>query len=196
MKRRVLLGSVLALAGCGLSERPFPDKRAWPLVVSRPAALPPRRRGRILLVRNIRAAPGLEARGIQWLETDGSLHVDFYEEWAVPPAESVESDLRQWLAASGLFAAVTAPGSRLTADLVLEGALTTFLADRKTNTARAAMTVVLLAQRPTAVRILMQRRFVSERPLPSPDAPGVVEALRACLADLLGQIEAAVAAKI
>ena len=43
-----------------------------------------------------------------------------------PPAQAVEDGLRQWLAATGLFGAVLAPGSRLAADLVLEGDLTAF----------------------------------------------------------------------
>src|SRR5205823_13414740 len=110
-----------ALAGCGLSERPYLKKRQWPLIVRRPRTEPPRRQGRVLLIRAIRAGPGLEARGLQSLQPDGSIKVDFYEEWAVPPAQAVEDNLRQWLAASGLFAAVLAPGSQLPADLVMEG---------------------------------------------------------------------------
>ena len=82
---------------------------------------PPNPRGRVLLVRDVRAGPGLEVRGLQWLQRDGSVHVDFYEQWAVPPAQAVEDDLRQWLADAGLFRAVVAPGSRLNADFVAGG---------------------------------------------------------------------------
>lgn len=193
MRRRAVLAGALALAGCGLSERPYTEKREWPLVVRRPASLPLRPRGRVLLVRSIRAGPGLEERGLQSLQPDGSLHIDFYDEWAVPPAESVESDLRQWLADAGLFRAVIAPGSRLSADLVMEGALTAFLANPSAGTARATLSLVLIDQRPNPVKILMQRSFTAERKLASSDAPGIAHALQAALADLLAQVEAAVA---
>ena len=194
MRRRIVLAGLFALAGCGLSERPYAEKRRWPLVVRRPSPLPPPRRGKVLLVRSIGAAPGLGVRGLQILQPDGSLNVDFYEEWAVPPAESVESDLRQWLADSGKFRAVVAPGSRLNADLVLEGTLTAFLADPSAGTARVTLSVVLLDQRPNPVKILMQRNFTAEERLASADPPAIVQALRAALADVLSQVEAAVAA--
>ena len=192
MRRRVALAGLLALAGCGLSERPYAEKRRWPLVVRRPSSLPPPRRGKVLLVRSIGAAPGLGVRGLQSLQPDGSLNVDFYEEWAVPPAESVESDLRQWLADSGKFRAVVAPGSRLNADLVLEGTLTAFLANPSAGTARVTLSVVLLDQRPNPVKILMQRNFTAEERLASADPPAIVQALRAGLADVLRQVEEAV----
>ncbi len=192
VSRRVVLAGVLALAGCGLSERPYTEKRQWPLLVRRPSAIPPPARGKVLLVRNIGAAPGLGVRGLQSLRADGSLDVDFYEEWAVPPAESVESDLRLWLADSGRFRAVVAPGSRLNADLVLEGTLTAFLANPPAGTARVTLSVVLLDQRPSPVKILMQRNFTAEERLGSADPPGIVQALRAGLADVLRQVEEAV----
>ena len=137
-RRRAVLASLLGLGGCGLSQRPYLERRQWPLIVRRPAALPARARGRVLLVRSIRAGPGLEARGLQSLQPDGSVKVDFYEEWAVPPAQAIEDDLRQWLAASGLFAAVLAPGSQLPADLVMGRGISSHrLLGRPANDARS-----------------------------------------------------------
>jgi ABC-type uncharacterized transport system auxiliary subunit len=195
MRRRAILTAFLALAGCGLSERPHVDKRIWPLAVRRPVAAPPATRGRVLLVRAVRAAPGLEARGVQWLQPDGSMHVDFYEEWAVPPADAVDTDLRQWLAESGVFRAVLAPGSRLSPDLIAEPELLAFWADLPAGQARCALSVVLLDQRPgSATGVLMQRTFSAAVPLTTTDAPAIVENLRAALADVLRQIEAALSA--
>jgi cholesterol transport system auxiliary component len=144
MRRRATLAAFLALAGCGLSERPHIDKRIWPLAVRRPTTAPPATHGRVLLVRAVRAAPGLDTRGVQSLQPDGSMRVDFYEEWAVPPADAVEADLRQWLADSGLFQAVLAPGSRLASDLIAEPELLAFWADLPVRQARCALSVVLL----------------------------------------------------
>jgi len=192
MYRRGLIGLV-GLAGCtsGLSQRPFAERREWPLVVHRPAVLPALVGGKVLLIRSVRAGPGLEARGLQTVQPDGSIRTDYYEEWAVPPAEAVEDDLRQWLADSGLFAAVVAPGGRVAADLVLEGELDALWFNAATGQVRVAMGIVLVDQSGGAVRVKFQRRFEAGA-APADDAPpAVVAAVLAAVADLCGQIEAA-----
>jgi cholesterol transport system auxiliary component len=194
MKRRWLLGGVAALGGCSLlPQAPYVQKRDWPLDVRRDAALPPRRGGRILLVRNVQAAPGLEQRGLQWLQRDGSLHVDFYEQWAVPPAEAVADDLRRWLADAGLFGAVVAAGSRLNADFVLEGEVNTFMADLRTDTARASLAIVLYDQRPNPTRLLLQKTESAEVKLAGTDAPALAEGMKAALVEVLRRTEQEVA---
>ena len=201
MRRRWLLGCLLggaaALAGCSvLPEQPYVQRRDWPLDVRRAPTLPPRSRGRVLLVRAIRAAPGLESRGLQWLQRDGSLHVDFYEQWAVPPAQAVEDDLRQWLADAGLFRSVLPPGSRLDADLVLEGELSLFAADLRTGMARASLALVLLDQRSGPVKVLLQRTETAEVPLAGTDPPALVGSLKAALVAVLGKAERAIATAV
>jgi cholesterol transport system auxiliary component len=192
--RRLALAAMLSLAGCSvLPSEPYPDRRNWPLVVRRPEALPPRRNGTALLVRTVSASPELEARGLQWLRPDGSVHVDYYEQWAVPPAQAVDDDLRQWLAASGIYAAVLAPGSRLSADLVLEGELETFIADVPAGMARARLAVVLLDERPNPAKVKLQRTFTADAPLAGGTIPQLVDALRAALRDVLQQVELALA---
>jgi cholesterol transport system auxiliary component len=194
MNRRGLLGGVTALGGCSLlPQAPYVQKRDWPLDVRRDAALPPRRGGRILLVRNVQAAPGLEQRGLQWLQRDGSLHVDFYEQWAVPPAEAVADDLRRWLADAGLFGAVVAAGSRLNADFVLEGEVNTFMADLRTDTARASLAIVLYDQRPNPTRLLLQKTESAEVKLAGTDAPALAEGMKAALVEVLRRTEQDVA---
>jgi cholesterol transport system auxiliary component len=197
MRRRWLLAGGVVLAGCSLlPEQPYVQRRDWPLEVRRSPALPARSRGRVLLVRAVRAAPGLEARGVQWLQRDGSLHVDFYEQWAVPPAQAVEDDLRQWLADAGLFRSVLAPGSRLDADLVLEGELNTFQADLKAGVARASLALVLLDQRSGPLKVRLQKTETAEVALTGTDPPALVESLKAALVAVLGKIERDVAAAI
>ena len=197
MRRRSLLTGAAVLAGCSILPQQSPvQRRDWPLDVARIPALPARRRGKVLLVRGVRAAPGLEGRGLQWLQPDGSVHLDFYEEWAVPPAQAVEDELRQWLADAGLVGAVSAPGSRLNADLVLEGELTAFSADLKAGVARASLALVLLDQRPSPIRVLLQKTESAEVKLPGNDPPAIVEALKAALVEVLRQTERDVAAAV
>lgn len=191
MKRRGIVLLPLLLAACGLAERPYSERRQWPLLVRRRQALPPRPGGPVLEVQAVRAGPGLEARGLQSLQADGSVRTDFYEEWAVPPAQGVEDSLRQWLADCGRFGAVVAPGSRVPADLVLEGELTALWSEPSAGRAHVAIGVVVVDQRPTVPRILLQRTATAEAPLASAAAPDEVAAQMAALALAFGQIEAA-----
>jgi cholesterol transport system auxiliary component len=197
MRRRSVLAGVAALGGCSLlPSTPYVQRRDWPLDVRRPSTAPPRRNGRVLLVRSIREGPGLDERGLQWLQRDGSLHVDFYEQWAVPPAQAVEDDLRQWLADAGLFRAVVAPGSRLNADYVLEGELDAFVADLNANVGRAALMLVLLDQRQGSAKVLLQRTVAAEAHLAGTEAPAIAEAMKTALTDVLRQAETVIAAAV
>ena len=197
MRRRGLLAGAASLSGCSLlPQAPYVQRRDWPLDVRRPSISPRNPRGRVLLVRSVRAGPGLEARGLQWLQRDGSVHVDFYEQWAVPPAQAVEDDLRQWLADTGLFSAVVAPGSRLTADFVLEGELDVFIADLNAGVGRAALALVLLDQRQGSTKVLLQRTETAEVKLTGTEAQAIAEAMKAATAPVLQRTEVDVAAAI
>jgi cholesterol transport system auxiliary component len=189
----VLLGSS-GLAACSvLPQSTYVQQTQWPLVVRRPDSAPSRTRGHVLVVRDIRPASGLDQRGVQWLQSDGSVHVDFYNQWAVPPAQAATDDVRNWLAASGLFAAVVAPDSGLTPDLTLEGQLTTFIGEPRTMTAHAALALVLLDQHPVPAKVLLQRTVSADAHMASGTPTGVVEALRSALTQVLRETEGAVA---
>jgi cholesterol transport system auxiliary component len=216
MRRRWLLGGAVgtafatALGGVGCSvlpTQPYLDRRDWPLVVRRSgdsagdvtgaspagAAVPSRRgraAGQVLLVRTVQAAPGMEMRGLQTLQQDGSVKTDFYEQWTVPPAEAVDDDLRQWLADSGLFATVVGPGSRITADFALEGELLALHADLATMTAQAALSLVLIDLRPGAASIGFERTEAASVKLEGTDPPALVQAQRAAVAAMLRQTAA------
>ena len=191
MRRRSLVLLLPLLTACGLSERPYVERRQWPLRLRRPQALPPRRGGPVLEVRTLRAGPSLEVRGLQELQPDGSVRVDFYEEWAVPPAQGVEDALRLWLADCGRFAAVVAPGSRMPSDLVLEGELTALWSEPAAGHAHAALGVVVVDQRAVVPRILVQRTEAADAPLADATAPAEVAAQIAALAAVFSAIEAA-----
>jgi cholesterol transport system auxiliary component len=192
MKRRFMLTAPLALAGCGLGTRPYTERRQWPLLVRRPQSLPPRRGGAVLLVRSFAAGPGMEARGLQSVQPDGSIRTEFYEEWSVPPSQAVEEALRGWLAESGLFSAVVAPGSRLTADLVLEGELDALWTLPAGHAARAALGVTLVAEGTAGTRLVLQRRVEGEAALAGATPQDAVAAITAAVGVLCGRVEAAV----
>lgn len=188
-----MLGAAVALGGCSiLPTRPYLEKREWPLDARRPVSLPPDPRGRVLLVRTLRAAPGLEARGLQALQADGSVRSDFYEEWSVPPADAVEDVMRRWLAACGRFSAVLAPGSRLRADLALEGELLAVLARPAERLSRVSLGFVVLDLRPSPVRVLTQTEVSGTAPIDGSGPPVIAHAGQDALAAMMQQLEARV----
>ena len=191
MRRRGVLLLPVWLAGCGLSERPYAERREWPLLVRRGRSLPPRPGGAVLEVRALRAGPGLEVRGLQVLQPDGSVRTEYYEEWAVPPAQGVEDALRVWLAECGRFAAVVPPGSTMPADQVLEGELTALWSEPAAGRAHAALGVVVVEQRAVVPRILLQRTEAADAPLADIGAPAEVAGQIAALAEVFSAIEAA-----
>jgi cholesterol transport system auxiliary component len=193
--RRWLVAGTMLLGGCNtiLQRPPTVQTVNWPLTVRRPQALPARPHGKILLVRDIQAAPGLDQQGLEWLLPSGSVHIDFYNQWSVPPASAIAGDLRLWLADAGLFAAVIAPNSGLTPDLALEGTLLTFVGDPRTLTGRAALLVTVFDSRRAPPRVLTQTTLQATAPMPQDTPAGVASALQAAVARLMAEVEAVLA---
>jgi cholesterol transport system auxiliary component len=200
MNRRALILSALALPACSvLPDRPYQQTQRFILAPDRPAGPAPARRGPVLLLRTMRAAPGLDQRGLRVLGARDDVTVDFWNEWTAPPADLAEEALRRWLLASGRFSAVTAPGSRLRSGVILEAELTRLQAEPAAGIARASLSALLLADGPGGDnRVLGQFLADGTAPLPGgPRADGKVgagdaaAAMSAALGDALGRLETA-----
>lgn len=212
MRRRAALpalAALLAAAGCSvLPDRPYQESLRFALSPQRPARQAAPRGAPVLQLRLMRAAPGLDQRGLRLAGADGVVAVEFWSEWTAPPAELAEEALRQWMAASGLFAAVVAPGSRLNAEMVMEGELTRLQAEPVAGIARAGLSVLLLSEteRDAAGQRRILGSFLAEGTAPLPGgarAPGArlpaaeaAQAMQAALADALGRLEAEVRAAL
>lgn len=196
MMRRALL-LALALPACTvLPDRPYQSPQRFALAPERPAGAAPARRGPVLLLRTLRAAPGLEQRGLRILGPGDAVTVEFWSEWAAPPADLAEETLRRWLLESGRFSAVTAPGSRLRSGLILEGELTRLQAEPLNGIARASLSALLLADGTGESRVLGQFLVDGTAPLPGGRrADGRIvpaeaaAAMSAALGDALGRLE-------
>jgi cholesterol transport system auxiliary component len=195
MMRRSLLSLSLLAGGCSiLPDRPFIESRRFPLEPRRPAGggRPPAsgRPRHALLLRTMRAAPGLEQRGLRRLRADGTVDIAPYEEWLAPPADLAELALREWLASSGRFTAVAAPGSRLLTTLILETTL--LVLQVEPGGARAAVSALLLAPLQTEgePRPRGQRRLEATVSLAEgADAAAQADAMRAALAGVFAEME-------
>ncbi len=199
MKRRLLLGSPVLLTGCGslLPSQSYTPRVSWPLTPTPAQNLPSAPDGPVLLVRDIAAAPGLDARGLQTLRTDGTLQTDYYNNWAVPPADAVTQALVAWAEGAGIFSAIVAPGSRLAPNFILEGELTGLLADAGAGVARASLTLTLLranAALGATARPLAQARLAGTAPLTGATPAAQVAAQTQALSAVLTQAMALLAA--
>ena len=190
MNRRALLGLPLVAAGCSvLPDRPFIEAQRFALEPRREG--PPGARTRhALLLRTMRAAPGLEQRGLRRLRPDGTVAVAPYEEWLAAPADLAELALRRWLLASERFTAVTAPGSRLGTSIILETEL--LVLQTEPGAARAALAGLLLVQggtigdpRPLGQTTVEERISMSEPATASAQAA----VMQATMARVLARME-------
>jgi len=192
MNRRLVLFAPLALTACGslLPQQTYVPRINWPLAPEPPVQNAPNPAGPVLLLRDITAAPGMDQQGVQILQPNGSLNIDYYNLWAVSPADAATQSLLTWLQASGDFSAVVSPGSRLTASLILEGELTELLADLSTNQATAVLTLVVIKNSDSisaASLPLAQQRITGTAPLTGNTPAAEVAAQRAALANALSQ---------
>src|SRR3954447_22744524 len=202
--RRALILLAALLPGCSvLPNRPYQEVQRFILAPEPPPGPPPNRRGPVLLLRTLRAAPGMDLRGLRILGPRGEVTVAYWSEWTAPPADLVEEGLRRWLMATGRYSAVTAPGSRLRADLILEAELTRLQAEPANGIARASLSALLLADGTGESRVLGQFLVEGTAPLPGgPRADGQVvaadaaAAMSAAVADALGKLERALAGMV
>ena len=116
--------------------------------------------------------------------------MDFYNQWAVPPAEGVTDALRSWLAASGRFGAVVGTDSGLTPALTLEGQLTAFLGEPARGQAEVRLALVLRR----GGELLIQRDVTGRDRLTDAAPAAVVRATLAALAQACAGVERLVAA--
>lgn len=193
MRRRLLLlAAPLGLSGCGslLPAQKYIPRTIWPLQPQPPTVKTAPPGAPVLLVRAINPAPGLEQRGLQSLTQNGNLVVDYYNLWAVPPAEALTQGLINWAQASGDFAAVIPPGSRLTPDLIVEGDLSELLFDLATNQAQARMTLLVIKPALNLAgntQPLIQANLTATAPAQSKSPEAQAEAESKAVANLLTQ---------
>lgn len=193
MIRRSLVLLPLLAACSVLPDRPAVEQRRFPLDPPRP---PGARRGpgrRSLLVRLMRWAPGLDARGLRGLTPAGNETTDYYNEWTAPPSDLAEAALRRWLTESRLFSAILTPGTRATADLILEAELNQLRAEPSLGRARAGIAGVLLSDGGAGTRLLTQFAVEGQARLTATTPEAAAAAMTVALGNALAMVEARLA---
>jgi cholesterol transport system auxiliary component len=189
MKRRLIVAAPVLLAGCAsiLPKQKYIPQVSWPLNPQPPSVMPANEAGKVVLLRDLNAGPGMSNQGIQTLQADGSVSSSYYNQWAVAPADAAAEVLGNWLTASGAFSAVVSPGSRLTADLIVEGEFSELLSDVGAGEAKAVLTLVVIQSLHGNTRPLAQSRITGTAKLSGADYAAQVAAQNAALADAVQQ---------
>ena len=203
MKRAVpllsTLGAGLLASACLSTARPYPVKQRFVLAEAREGPAAPPSGGSLLEVPTFAQGPRLAGRQLVYRTGDAEYVSDFYAEFWSAPGELVADVARRWLAESGLFAGVLAPGSSIPPALVLEGWISKLYGDYRdpaTPKAVLALHVVLVDRRRAEPKILFQHDYGAEEAAATATPEALVAAWDTGLGHVLGSLEADLRATI
>ena len=201
MMRMRLLGLVAVLcsilvaafsAGCVNIKKAYPDKRNYVLEAQRPDSSPrtPPRADSIC-VRNFTISPRYESGELVYRHNEFNYAADFYNRFFVSPEILVTEETRTWLKQSGMFRNILEPGSHAIPQYILEGSITTIQGDyRKTPLAVLEIQFLVSEGADAPGKILMQKDYRKEIPLPKAEPNALVQGLNQALAQILQDFEA------
>ena len=181
---------LLTLSGCA---RTAVDKRYYILEAVRPGEPAAMQTGAILEVRRFTIDAAFAAPGLVYRRDELVYEADYYHEFLVAPAVMVTEKTRLWLARSGMFERVLAPGSRLEPTYTLEGNITTLYGDLSDASAPKAVMELhcfLLASEDADETIVSGKVYGASNPLEARTADALVKALDQCLTQILERLEA------
>lgn len=143
-----------------------------------------------LEVRAFHAGSAYAGRSFVYLVAENEVESDYYHEFQQAPGQAVSEVVRAWLGSSGIYATVRGGGSRLVADVILEGDVLELYGDYSGEVAAAVLSVEFtLIDR--ADSMLRYHETLSARVDLSDEEPAsLVAGWNRCLAEILAKLEA------
>jgi cholesterol transport system auxiliary component len=190
----VASGAAALLTGClSLGGGAYPERRAFLPDARREG--PPRAAaaGTALLVRPFRISPAFEGREFVYRTGADAFASDFYNLFFVPPAALVTDAARRWIAGARLFDHVVSGRSWIEPTHVLEGNVVTVYGDLRAPASTRAVLEVQLLLLDDAVdppRVLADRTYRQEAPVPDASAEALAGGWGRALAEILKEAEA------
>jgi len=201
MPIRFFLLFILAstLAGCGAARSSVPDTRYYTLEYETPAVSGQQTQAIIALSR-FGVAPEFNTTKIVYRDLSFGRQEYVYHQWRATPQSLVADYLRRDLQASGLFLAISNPGSSLPATHQLEGMVEEWMEhdeeDRWLATAELTITLLDLRAKSMPNLVLFQRTYRESEPCAKKNPGSVVETMSRVMRTLSGRIIADVHAAI
>jgi len=185
----VLALCAVALAGCAQNVS---AREQYVLQVTRNLEPLEARLGATLEVRRLTIDAAFAAKSLVYRLREFEYEADYYREFLVPSAVLITEQTREWLSASGLFAEVVPPGSRVPPAYTLEGNVTALYGDFQTESAPAAVLEIryfLLKNGDPKETILFAETYRVREPLPAKSPEALVAAFNKALAGTLSRLE-------
>ncbi len=185
-----MTGCALLLSGCfdlGLS-RETPQQRRYVLEAPRAEPAPGRGRGH-LEVRAFHAAGAYAGRSFVYRVVGQEVESDYYHEFQQAPGQAVSEVTRAWLAGSGIYQAVRGGGSRIPADLILEGDVLELFGDYREATAAAVLSVEFTLIDRASSAMLYHQVLSARIGMPDQEPANLVAGWNGCLAEILAKLE-------
>lgn len=171
---------MFALAGCGATRTTAPDVRYYTLEYESPALTGSQAKA-IVVLNRFGVAPEFNTGKIVYRDLSFGRQEYAYHQWRATPQTLVADYLRRDMQQSGLFLAVSRPGSSLAATHQLEGMIEEWMeVDAEDHwLATASLTVTLLDLRARAIpeQVLFQRTYRESEPAAKKNPGSVVEAM-------------------
>ena len=185
-----LLG--LALMGSGCSQSATADRQYYILDVTRPEGPASFHTDASLRIRRLNVDEEFATRPLVYRLDEFRYESDYYHQFLILPGVMITEEVRDWLADSGLFARVTAVGSRVETTYLLEGNVIDLYADFQNASAPVAVMTIrffLLTGPDTEQSVILAQTYEAETPITAKTAEAVVEAFSKNLDGILANLE-------
>ena len=184
----MILAAGLVSFGCGSFSKPDLEKNRFALEVRRPRRVPARGERR-LLVPAFHVDAAFAGRGFVYRSAPGEYRTDFYNEFFAPPGDMIAALTRRWLAGSGLFASVSAGGSRESVTEILEADVTALYGDYTETRGQAVFEIRVTRLGGEGMQLLGQKEYAFEEPLEDDEPSTLAAGWSACLGRFLAALE-------
>ncbi len=189
-----LLVSGCLLSGCGQSA--IAERQYYVLDTVREGAPDTVHSDATLRLRRFNVDEAFAGRSLVYRVDEFRYEPDYYHQFLVLPGVMITEEARDWLANSGLFARVTAVGSRVESTYLLEGNVIDLYADftqKATPEAIVEIRFFLLAGPEAGESVVLSQTYRAATPISANTAQAIVQAMSKSLVDILTRLEADIA---
>ncbi|MCL5278698.1 MAG: PqiC family protein [Planctomycetes bacterium] len=189
-----LLISGLLLSGCGQSA--IAERKYYVLDTVRAGPPDAIHTDATVRLRRFNVDEAFAGRSLVYRVDEFRYEPDYYHQFLVLPGVMITEEARDWLANSGLFARVTAVGSRVESTYLLEGNVIDLYADFTQKAPPEAIMEIrffLLAGPEADESVVLSQTYRAATPISAKTAEAIVGALSQSLADILTRLEADIA---
>jgi len=191
---RCLLPIAVSLLLTGCLSKPALQHQAFALQTPTVTNTAPT--GPVLLLRTLEVSPLFASQALVYRTGPNTYETDPYAGFLVPPGRTLAIPLRAYLANSGAFAAVVAPGSLLNADEVVQVQVTELYGDFRQPSQPAAVLSLRMVFAATGGNVILQKDYSRTVPLKKNTAAEVVAGYDQALAGIMADVAADLAPSV